>query len=109
MQPVLFTDDPQFGSGRMPSVTVRSASWRQAAACWSADPDLFFPVSSPGQSVEQVARAKSVCAACTVRGQCLQYALAANEAHGVWGGMTEEERSGMAPNTRDHRQSGHAL
>jgi WhiB family transcriptional regulator, redox-sensing transcriptional regulator len=100
MQPDPFTDDPQFWSGTMPSVTVGSHSWRQAAACWSADPELFFPISSAGGSLEQVARAKAVCAACIVRRQCLQYALAANETHGVWGGMTEEERSRMARNPR---------
>src|ERR1700691_6293250 len=93
MQPVLFTDNPQSWNGSMPSVTAGSPSWRQAAACRSADPDLFFPDSFSWRSSEQVARAKAVCAACIVRRQCLQYALAANETHGVWGGMTEEERS----------------
>jgi hypothetical protein len=32
------------------------------AACSSADPALFFPVSATGRSVEQVARAKAICA-----------------------------------------------
>jgi WhiB family redox-sensing transcriptional regulator len=66
--------------------------WRMAAACRHADPDLFFPVSSTGRSIEQVARAKAVCADCSVRRECLQFALATHQVHGVWGGMTEEER-----------------
>ena len=35
--------------------------WRSAAACQFADPDLFFPVSSSGLSLEQVAEAKQIC------------------------------------------------
>lgn len=38
--------------------------WRSMAACSSADPALFFPVSATGWSVEQVARAKAICAGC---------------------------------------------
>jgi hypothetical protein len=30
--------------------------WRSDAACLSADPDLFFPVSSSGPSLEQVTK-----------------------------------------------------
>jgi WhiB family redox-sensing transcriptional regulator len=89
----------------MPSVTVGFPSWRKSAACRSANPDLFFPVSSTGRSLEQVARAKAVCAACIVRRQCLQYALAANETHGVWGGMTEEERRRLGSRVRRIRQA----
>jgi WhiB family redox-sensing transcriptional regulator len=73
-----------------------ATDWWRAAACQSADPDLFFPVSSTGFSLEQTAQAKSVCAACIVRRQCLDYALATEEPHGVWGGMTGEERKRAA-------------
>lgn len=76
----------------MLAVNSRSAAWRQAAACRSADPELFFPVSSRGCSREQEERAKAVCRTCAVRRQCLQYALAMKEPYGVWGGMTEAER-----------------
>jgi WhiB family transcriptional regulator, redox-sensing transcriptional regulator len=83
----------------MSSATFRSAGWQRAAACLSADPELFFPVSSSGRSLEQVERAKAVCRTCIVRRQCLQYAIAAGE-EGVWGGMTEEERTRAAHRTR---------
>ena len=68
-------------------------SWWMRAACQSADPDLFFPVSSTGKSLEQAAEAKAVCGRCLVRRQCLAFALQTRQMHGVWGGMTEEERS----------------
>ena len=36
-------------------------SWRQAAACRSADPELFFPISGSGKALEQIAEAKVIC------------------------------------------------
>jgi WhiB family transcriptional regulator, redox-sensing transcriptional regulator len=37
-------------------------------------------------------RAKAICAACPVRKDCLDYAIATHEPHGVWGGLNELER-----------------
>ena len=67
--------------------------WRMPTACLPADPDLFFPVSSAGNSLEQVAEAKAVCARCLVRRHCLAFALRTRQAHGIWSGRTEEDRS----------------
>lgn len=67
-------------------------NWRLAAACRSIDPDLFFPVSSKGKSAEDVAAAKAVCGRCLVQRECLTFALRTRQAHGIWGGLTEEER-----------------
>ena len=66
--------------------------WWRSAACREADPELFFPVAARGPGADEVARAKEVCAACRVRRECLQYALATHQLHGVWGGTTEDER-----------------
>jgi WhiB family redox-sensing transcriptional regulator len=71
---------------------IPRSDWWGAAACRSADPELFFPISSAGLSRSEVARAKEICAGCQVRPQCLGYALAACELHGVWGGTSAEER-----------------
>jgi WhiB family redox-sensing transcriptional regulator len=71
--------------------------WRLLAACQSTDPDLFFPVSSTGRSLEQADEAKAVCARCLVRRQCLSFALQTRQAYGIWGGLTEEERHEMRP------------
>jgi WhiB family redox-sensing transcriptional regulator len=67
-------------------------NWMSSAACHSADPELFFPVSDFGRSQDQVAQAKAVCAGCQVRRECLSFALRTRQAHGIWGGMTEQER-----------------
>jgi len=66
--------------------------WWDLAACQQADPELFFPVSATGSARADIARAKAVCATCRIRQQCLDYALDTRQAHGVWGGRTEEER-----------------
>jgi WhiB family transcriptional regulator, redox-sensing transcriptional regulator len=68
------------------------AEWWSLAACQSADPELFFPISGTGPALGQVARAKAVCTACAVRLNCLGYALTSGPLQGVWGGLTEEER-----------------
>jgi WhiB family transcriptional regulator, redox-sensing transcriptional regulator len=66
--------------------------WRMLAACQSIDPELFFPVSASGKSLEQVTAAKAVCAACPVRRECLAFAFRTGQVHGIWGGRTAEER-----------------
>jgi hypothetical protein len=53
------------------------------------DPDAWFP--EPGDAAAAAA-AKALCAPCPDRAACLAGALARNELHGVWGGLTEHER-----------------
>ena len=67
-------------------------NWRMLAACRSIDPNLFFRVSPAGKSLEQVAEARAVCARCLVRRPCLAFALRTRQAHGIWGGLTAQER-----------------
>jgi WhiB family transcriptional regulator, redox-sensing transcriptional regulator len=69
-----------------------SASWQSRAACLDCDPDLFFPIAPSGPALQQIEQAKAVCVRCPVRRECLQYALATRQVHGVWGGTSEEER-----------------
>jgi WhiB family redox-sensing transcriptional regulator len=61
--------------------------WQAAGNCVGVDPDLFFP----GQG-DPTGAAKQVCAGCTVREACLEYALDNCERFGVWGGLSERER-----------------
>ena len=68
------------------------ADWRSQGACLSVDPELFFPLSSVGPAAKQLSKAKSVCTQCPVRAQCLDFALATRQVHGVWGGTSEDER-----------------
>ena len=74
------------------TATRSAANWRSAGACLSADPDLFFPISSAGPGERQIARAKMICAGCQVRQECLEFALAHDQVYGIWGGTTPEDR-----------------
>jgi WhiB family transcriptional regulator, redox-sensing transcriptional regulator len=69
-----------------------ATDWWPKAACQSADPELFFPVSTAGPSLDDVSRAKAVCARCEVQQECLAYALATRQVHGMWGGTSPDER-----------------
>ncbi len=56
--------------------------WSDHAACKSSDPSVFFP-----ESPKDAYRAQIICSGCVVRTACLEYALEAGEAYGVWGGV----------------------
>lgn len=62
-------------------------SWQPRANCIGVDPDIFFP--ERGASTKE---AKSICGACDVRADCLEYALENSEKFGIWGGTSERER-----------------
>lgn len=67
--------------------------WRSRAACRDADPEAFFPIGEFGQAAQrQIEDAKSVCQSCPVVVECLEFAVAAGEQDGVWGGKTPNER-----------------
>jgi WhiB family redox-sensing transcriptional regulator len=74
------TDRPAFGL----------QTWMRNADCRGANATAFFP--SDGLGVEAVQR---VCAACPVRVECLEYALANRLDYGVWGGASERQRQRM--------------
>jgi len=69
--------------------------WRHRAICRDEDPELFFPVGHSGPALRQIAEAKSVCRRCPVVGECLAWALNSGQDHGVWGGMSEDERRAL--------------
>lgn len=62
-------------------------SWSHRAACLNMDATTFYP--DKGGSTSE---AKKTCRHCPVRTECLEWALATNEQHGVWGGLSDRER-----------------
>lgn len=59
--------------------------------CMSA-PDLFFVEQDQPMTHANNNLAKKLCAQCPVINICRNYAIEADEAFGVWGGMTAGER-----------------
>jgi len=77
--------------GSDPSVATDDR-WLRSANCLGIDASLFLP--GLGASVSE---AKGVCRGCTVRTECLDFALEVRELTGVWGGLTGEERRSIMP------------
>jgi WhiB family transcriptional regulator, redox-sensing transcriptional regulator len=74
------------------SIEWDTDDWRRHAACRDTDPELFFPIGTTGQALEQIDEAKAVCRSCEAQQPCLEFALATNQESGVWGATSEEER-----------------
>jgi WhiB family redox-sensing transcriptional regulator len=70
-------------------------SWQVKAACRGPQAAVFFPPSHferKDEKAEREGRAKQICTSCVVRRECLDYAMAIREPHGIWGGQNEIER-----------------
>lgn len=69
-------------------------AWTQRAACKGMTTE-FFPSNGPGSAREAVPRRlKNLCADCSVRNECLAYALEF-DVHGVWAGTSWAQRNRM--------------
>jgi WhiB family redox-sensing transcriptional regulator len=76
------------------------------APCAETYPDMFFP-DEPREGVitvratyEYENSAKKVCAECPYRAECLILAMKNPELVGIWGGLTELERSKLSKGLR---------
>jgi WhiB family redox-sensing transcriptional regulator len=70
-------------------------TWQVRASCRGPQAEVFFPPSRVERKEERLIReraAKSICRTCTVKSECLDYALRIREPHGIWGGLNEAER-----------------
>ncbi|WP_333744098.1 WhiB family transcriptional regulator [Streptomyces ardesiacus] len=76
-------------TGAVPE-TKRKKDWRDQAACRGTDNDAWFPNPTNAAGVQA---AKAGCFACPVMIACAQYALTTRQADGVWGGLSEGQRS----------------
>jgi WhiB family redox-sensing transcriptional regulator len=74
---------------------VPPVDWRHRSACLEEDPELFFPIGNTGPALAQIEDAKQVCRRCDVREQCLSWSLESGQDHGVWGGLSEDERRAL--------------
>jgi len=57
--------------------------------CQETDPEAFYAEKGDWGSIRQ---AKKLCDSCPVIKECGEYAIAAMEPYGVWGGLTPRER-----------------
>lgn len=66
---------------------ISSTRWHEQALCRQVDQDLFFPEVGESNSA-----AKRVCRVCDVAAECLEYALANDIRHGIFGGLSGNQR-----------------
>jgi WhiB family redox-sensing transcriptional regulator len=61
--------------------------WAVFSACKETDPTIFFATTRDDERAALV-----VCSSCSVKDECLNFAVETRERFGVWGGTTERER-----------------
>jgi WhiB family transcriptional regulator, redox-sensing transcriptional regulator len=87
------------------NTTTSRDQWMERGACRTSPlgPDAWFP--EPGDTKSETAKAaRRTChGVCPVSQECLLFALATNERHGIWGGMGPDQRARFAREAREHR------
>ena len=77
----------------LPPIAAES-QWQLSARCIGFPSAVFFPEDqNPRERRRSEAAAKRICSACPVISQCREHALRTPENHGIWGGMTPDERN----------------
>ena len=73
-----------------------TTNWRNHAACYGEDPELWFPLGTDGRWTTQIEQARAICHRCPVSEACLDDALreegARSDRYGIRGGLTDTER-----------------
>lgn len=72
---------------RITNKLLQPVEWQTHARCAEVDPEIFFPERGGSSKA-----ARAVCDKCTVKSECLEYALNNKEQFGIWGGTSERER-----------------
>ncbi len=87
---------------RLPGPVMDLWDWQYEGACRSADPEVFFHPEGErgGTRRRRDEAAKAVCATCPVIVKCREHALTVHEPYGVWGGLSEDERSAIIAERR---------
>ena len=75
------------GMQRITNKLLQPVDWQTHARCTEVDPEIFFPERGGSSKA-----ARQVCSSCSVRMECLEYALNNKEQFGIWGGTSERER-----------------
>ncbi len=95
-------------------------TWTDDAACKGEDPRHWFAIpigsvyltaSRAGRPDDPYAYARSICAGCPVKAECLADAIAAQRqgraTQGMWGGLDEVERRALLRSTKRRKDPNH--
>jgi WhiB family transcriptional regulator, redox-sensing transcriptional regulator len=95
---------PALGADYSSAPVTEDVEWQNQGLCRSGlyDPNLWYP-DAPNSEWKS-GKAISICQTCPVLDKCRIWALTKHEVYGVWGGMSEDDRSaiwkGRAPKRR---------
>lgn len=81
-----------------------NTEWLEDAECTRRDPELFYAAENGVHGAALVVAenaAKATCERCGVQEDCLLYALATQQRHGIWGGLTAPERDELLARGRE--------
>ena len=71
---------------------MREPRFYEEAACAEVGGDFWFPEKFDGTSNStEMVMAKSICGTCPHQSECAEWGLH-RESHGIWGGLTNNER-----------------
>lgn len=73
---------------------LRKPAWMESGACRGMSTDTFI-----SSHTRPLYSAKAVCSNCSVRDECLRYAMEDDSCVGVWGGTSTLERRSMRQRT----------
>lgn len=82
-----------------PIINIRDfpeRTWTRHAACQGHDPDLWFLDQHDGSYTE----ARTICADCPVKTECLAWAVETNTQFGMWGGLAPHQRQHLRRSRR---------
>lgn len=80
---------------QLPGPNADFWDWQLHGACRGENSEVFYhPDGERGRArARRENRAKAICAECPVMELCRDHALAVAEPYGIWGGMSETERT----------------
>lgn len=80
---------------QLPGPNADFWDWQLHGACRGENSEVFYhPDGERGRDrARRENRAKAICAECPVMKLCRDHALAVAEPYGIWGGMSETERT----------------
>ncbi|MBC3185978.1 WhiB family transcriptional regulator [Corynebacterium sp. zg-331] len=85
-----------------PPTTLNPWEWQRHGACRGTSAEVFYhPDGERGRAhALRERKAKAICRSCPVLESCREHALRTAEPYGIWGGMSESERTALLRRNR---------
>jgi WhiB family transcriptional regulator, redox-sensing transcriptional regulator len=68
-------------------------------------PHIFYPEDQPqwNNRLFEIREAKAICGTCPVMKECFTYGVVTQQAYGIWGGTSAEDRRDMKSKRRKYK------